>query len=186
MTLRKTTQASREQELVARIVAGDKEAEELLFAEQELTAKVELVVRTNTKAPREDQHDLIAEILSVILVLLRQGKLDFSRGNIGSFCYGVARNKIREYYRTRSASRTDASANLETFPVEDKNEEKQHLHEQMANLTRQLDRKYQQIIILRYYEELSIEEISDQLQLTVKQVYNQLNYAIKQLRGKVK
>ncbi len=184
MTPRKI-QATREQELVSRILAGDSEAEEVLFTEFEIPAKVEMVVRMNTKASREDQHDLVADILGVILVLLRQGKLDFNRGNLGSFCYGVARNKIREFYRSKSTSRTDASAEMHTVPFEDTAAQNKELREQLAALTRQLDRKYQRIIILRYYEELSIEDIASQLELTVKQVYNQLNYAIKQLRDRV-
>lgn len=58
---------------------------------------------------------------------------------------------------------------------------KEHLETALA----QIDQKYQSVIVLRYFEERSYEEISDILRLPVKTVGTLLHRAKKQLQDKV-
>ncbi len=58
---------------------------------------------------------------------------------------------------------------------------KEHLEEALARI----DKKYQAVIVLRYFEERTYDEISDILRLPVKTVGTLLHRAKKQLQDKV-
>lgn len=180
------TKMNSEAVLVRRIAAGDEDAERELFQRFHLIEKVSLIVRARIQTGHDTHQDLVGEIISLILELLRAGKYDPARGSLGSYLSGVSRNKIYEYLRRQKKTpiRNDIEPDQLGQPVEQRDgSDNKELRERFARITHQLDPKFRQVIILRYYHELSVEEIGDQLQLTVKQVYNRLNYAIRLLRA---
>lgn len=54
--------------------------------------------------------------------------------------------------------------------------------ETLTALIRSLEPKYREVIILHYYEELSVPEIAEQLGVTPKTVYNRMNKAYDMIR----
>lgn len=56
--------------------------------------------------------------------------------------------------------------------------------ERLVELIRSLAPKYREVIILHYYEEMSVPEIAEQLGVTAKTVYNRMNKAYDLIREK--
>lgn len=58
--------------------------------------------------------------------------------------------------------------------------------EKIKNALSKLDEKYREVILMRIYEEQSIEEISNQLGIEKKRVSERINYAFKLLLKELK
>ncbi len=140
------------------------------------------MVRARVQASREDQNDLINEVLMSILGNLRRGMFDPEKGQLGSYLWGIARNKIRDFFK-RVAQDRQHDAIAEDLPDFHPDPfERQQKRRQLHNALQKLDEKYRIVLTLRYQEELEIEDIAGQLGLTHTQVYNQIHYGLRLLR----
>ena len=77
--------------------------------------------------------------------------------------YRIARNALVDFFRHKS---TRQECTLDTLEIEDTNNaiekiEVHHEAEYVIRVLKKMKREYQEIILLRYVEELSIAEISD-------------------------
>ena len=176
-----------ENELINRIRSGDRSAEIELLEHFEVLKRIQIIVRTRLTATADDHQDLVSEILMAVLINIRDGKFDADRGKLCTYIWGIARNKIRDFLKPKAARHRqsipldDHHVRVQAFSLE-----KQEDMEILRSIVSGLDRKYQQIITMRYYDELSILEIAEQLELTSSQVYNRIHYALGLIREKTK
>jgi len=174
-----------ESDLLYRIKCGDHSAERELFKRYSVMERVETMVHTRVHAPLSDRRDLIGDILFSILISLRKGHFDPQRGEIGSYIWGIARNKIRDYLKPGYGRQTFTIIE-EILLDEQDNSFQEERRDRLKAALKKLDQKYRQVIFMRYYEEMKINEIARKLQLEPPQVYNRIHYAISLIREIIK
>ena len=175
-----------ERHLIQRISGGDRDAEVELFERYQLLGRVQEMVYCRTQLPLEDQRDIIAEALLAITVNLRAGKYNPDKAPLGSYVWGVARNKIRDSIRKRTRKFSEVELNEQVLEMNEKRptqgDDLQTIHRGIS----QLDQKYQSIIVLRYLESRTIREIAEIVAITETQVRNRLAYGLRLLKNYIK
>lgn len=169
--------------LLQKISAGDTAAEQELLSRYEVLQKIDMMVHVRLNAPPEDKKDLVNTILLDVLISLRSGKYHPDKGDFPAYLWGITRNKIRDYWE-KNSKQIPQVGGLEEEIIDGSRpaHELQELKNEFRAIFKTLEWKYRQILLLRYYEDLSTEEIGDQLGLARDQVYNRLHYALKLLR----
>ena len=176
-----------DKELVRRIRAGDQESEKELF--KRFNAKIINLVSLNLGKSSQHWEDVVAETQFAVLVSLREGKYDPEKGvSLSSYIYGIAMNKIRDFYKfAKKETMVSSETHVETLKInirENTELEQEELRQLLREAMNQLKRKYKEVLYLRYYEELSIGEISERLKLPPRRVSERIHYALKLLRKK--
>ncbi|HAV01921.1 MAG TPA: RNA polymerase subunit sigma-24 [Chryseobacterium sp.] len=120
------------------------------------------------------QDEYVADELTVSVFSKILGKLDLYDPNFQfkTWMLTIAQNSIIDYWRRRARENEDSTANFDDF--------KNHLalspeelliseedQRQILNIIETLDAKYQEIIHLRFFEEKSIKEVAEELDITV-------------------
>jgi len=173
-------------QLIEKIANGDKDAESLLF--EQFDEKIELIVRArlNHNVSPDDVKDIAADIKAALLEALRNGKFDPSKNcKLSTYIAGITQKQIALYFRKAKRNREfpqdDAHENVDDMPltldVLISVEEQKQLRKKLARL----NSKYRQVLLLRYYEGKSIDEICNILVLEKKQVIDRLHYSLKKL-----
>ena len=109
--------------------------------------------------------------------------------NIQAFLYGVARNLIADHYRVQG--RIKIVSVEATFDVEDEQEDLQEQAnigsdmEMIKKALSDLKDDYQDLIIWRYLDELTIPEISEITKKSEENVRVGIHRALKSLKGKL-
>ena len=173
---------------------------EKIRTNMDTASEEKLIVRYNTRIIRQVRHklgasnqdweDLVSEIKMAVLISLREGKFDVSKGTpLGSYIYGVTINKLKDYFKlykqqkqTTSDLEPDSLINLDI----ETNLEKKELHDILIKILSSLEIKFQEVLYLRFYEGLSISKISKKIDLPPKRVSERIHYALKLLRKKCK
>lgn len=172
--------------LLRRIQSGDPEAEQELFVKGNLLEKISMMVRHRIQDPPEAQQELVSDIVMSLLLSLRKGMFDPEKGSLGTYAYGVARNKIRNYYRPSVSNKRQGTTLMENHLIfEDNRLEEAEITRAMERVLKNLAPRYREVIILRYYEELSINEIARRIHLTPKQVYSRIHYGLELIRAEI-
>jgi RNA polymerase sigma-70 factor, ECF subfamily len=173
-------------DLAERIFHGDQSAEQELFLD--FGDKIAFIVQTRLGINNQDLEDICSEIKTAILIKLREGIYKPDKGSLSAYIYGIALNKIKDYYKSEKKRKNLFHSQIQEeipIPDEDKTElEKQELQFIMRTIISSLKKKYKEVIYLRYYEGLSIPEIADQLQIEPRRVSERIHYAIKLLQKK--
>jgi RNA polymerase sigma-70 factor (ECF subfamily) len=165
-----------------------------LRAEEELLnffdERIRFIVLSRLNQYIEEIDDVVQDIKMAVIISLRKGNFSNNKDGVtlGGYVYGITMNKISDYLKKlykEKQIKADIADN-EVHPLTDtefieKDEIKEHLKKAITNLKH----KYKEIIYLRYYEELSIQEISNQLNLPARRVSERINYAIKLLKKEV-
>ncbi|MFQ5629918.1 MAG: RNA polymerase sigma factor [bacterium] len=173
-------------QLVARIQAGDTAAEHELFVKYKDTIFWKICRGLNCDI--ENIHDIAADAYLAILQGLR--KRSFNPENwpsLEAFVWGVVNNKIRDWLK-RSKKETryfvnepvsdDMASASEEYLLENK-----ELRNILRTLLKNLDEKYKEALELRYFQELSVQEISKKIGIAPRRVSERLNYALKLMRN---
>lgn len=180
-----------EKSLIEKIVSGDTDAENRLFLH--FKERIEFLVRARlrNKISSDDQKDILSEARQAILLSLRKGGFDPAKGKpLEAYVAGIVSNVVALYFRnltkTNSTEDIDKHQKLESFtnPLIDilDNEKKEIIRSALASL----DNKYKEVIMLRIYEEQSIEEISTIVGIDKRRVSERINYALKLLLKELK
>lgn len=132
---------------------------------------------------KEEAEDLTSEVfLKAWDYLISEGK---EVGNFTGFIFQIARNKVIDFYRTRARKQETALDPELEISMVDKNFEQvaanQEL-EKLLNIIKQLKQEYQEIVLLRYVEEMSISEIARILEKSSLNVRVTLHRAGKKLK----
>ena len=172
-----------DRDLVERIRAGETKAETALF--QRYGPLIARKVSFDLGAGNADWRDVAADAQLALLISLRQGKFDVNRGtSLGSYIYGITINKIRDYFKTQKTRPliTESLPECIVSAAETFDSEKREMKSQLKALLGKLKMKYKEVLYLRYYEELSIAEISERIDLPPRRISERIHYAIKLLR----
>lgn len=171
--------------LIEAIRKRDPEAEKELF--RVFTPRILSKVHYTLGTHNQDCRDLVSDIQISMLMSLRKGRFNTDKGiSLGSYVYGITRNKLKDYFHDRKKKNVSADPSvLDCSGIEDDHEfERDELHQMLRQLLKKLKFKYQEVLYLRYYEEYSVREISEQLNLPPRRVSERLHYALKLLRKK--
>jgi RNA polymerase sigma-70 factor (ECF subfamily) len=171
-----------ERQLLERIYRGDPQAE------SELVRQFDYVIRRKIEsciqADKDRIHDILAEVHLAIIQSIRQKKFRMENGcSLGAYIYGITRNKISDFYKERKRHQ-----NTEIVPqylmdtIRDLELERKELAFVLRKELEKLQPKYKKILYLRYFKELSITEICEQLDLSPRRVSERIHYAVKLLR----
>ncbi len=155
------------------------------FREERVLEKVTRIVCFQVTGSCEDREDLIAEIVKVLLLNLNRGFYIPEKATFNAYLRGIVRHKISDYFRRKKfASFSEAHE-----PAYEGRSEKLLLlaeeKQQLRKSIQKLDRKYQSVIILRYFHQSGIAEIAEQLNIDERMVYNRIHYGLRKLRDYV-
>jgi len=174
--------------LILRIQGStDPAAEAQLFALYDLPIKRKIFYHLGTENP--DSLDLIGDIRMAILMALRQGNFDVNKGfPLGSYIYGIVRNHLNDYFRKGKRIITttlDSCQNLSSSSLEI-DLEKKELYDEIKKYLSGLEIKLQEVLYLKFFEGLSIPEISKKIKLPPQKVSERIHYALRILKKKCK
>ncbi|HQU71138.1 MAG TPA: RNA polymerase sigma factor [Calditrichia bacterium] len=168
--------------LLERIQSGDREAEADLFHQGRILDRIRGMCYAKLSGAGIDAEDVAADIALQFIACLREGRYQPERARLGSFLYGISRNKLREYYRGRHRLHTSLQNEPGVSPNPTEKLEEGEVLRQVRHALLKLDNQYQQVIILRYFQEMAIPDIAAELGLTPTQVYNRIHYGLRLLR----
>jgi len=143
-------------------------------------------IRLKKQISSEDQQDIISEIQHAILISLRKGSYKPDLGKpLEAYIAGIASNIIGQYFRKLSKEKTTADLDHLHNVADDGNNLSEIINEERKEKIRSylklLKPKYAEVLYMRFYENKSIEEISDNLGIEKRRVSERLNYAFKLL-----
>ena len=175
-----------EKTIITRITAGDSEAENYFFSHFRERIQFLVRVRSRGNIPAQDQEDIVSEIQQAILINLRKGGFDTERGKpLEAYIAGISSNIVAQYFRNLKREKNNVDIDLQHH-IENPgnilsdliNEERR---EKLRNYLQRLKQKYKEVLVLRIYENKSIDEIAKQLNLDRRRVSERINYAFKLL-----
>lgn len=173
-----------ENELISRIQTGDIRAEQELLTHFHI--RIARKVRIDLGTANEDWKDIVNEVQLALIESLRKGRFDVHKGTpLGSYVFGITVNKIRDYFKTRKKLSNFSSDLLQerNLIYEEKSSfEAQELRKTLRKLLAGLKVKYKEVLYLRYYQEYTVSEISQMINIPPRRVSERINYALKLLR----
>lgn len=180
-----------EKSLIEKIVLGDSEAENRLFLH--FKERIEFLVRARlrNKVSSDDQKDILSEAKQAILLSLRKGGFDPAKGKpFEAYIAGIVSNVVAMHFRNLKKQNPSEDIDKHRSVKDPHNPLDDVLtverKEKIKNALSKLDEKYREIILMRIYEEQSIEEISYQLGIEKRRVSERINYAFKLLLKELK
>jgi RNA polymerase sigma-70 factor (ECF subfamily) len=180
-----------EKSLTDNIVAGDIDAENRLFLH--FKERIEFLVRARlrNKVSSDDQQDIISEAKQAILLSIRKGGFDHSRGKpLEAYIAGIVSNVVAMYFRNLTKEKPTADIDSYHLIESPNNPLKEVLDSEKKEKLRlalsKLDNKYQEVLLLRVYDELSIEEIANKIGVEKRRVSERINYAFKLILKELK
>ncbi len=130
---------------------------------------------------RELAADLVQDTFMRAWNTLQKGK---KVSNLKAFLYQVAKNAIIDYYRKKKTSSLDILLE-EGFDESGGNSQEEysnkHEAQQLMEYVYELDDSYKEILLLRYVEDFSIEEIAEHIGEEKNNVSVRIHRALKKL-----
>jgi RNA polymerase sigma-70 factor (ECF subfamily) len=176
----------KEKELVTAIVNGNQDAEKT-FVEYYFK-KIKLIVDVRLRN-REDKQEIIDDILIAAIIKIREQKyIAGENSSLTKYVHGIARNIINQYYKD-FYSRTDKEIRVEQVIYEnlekkdygkiiyEEQEELEYKKKIWAEAISKLKQKYRKVIYLRFYENMSIGEISEIMEISPQKVSDYIKYS---------
>ena len=174
----------KEIDLVKKIQSGNSDAENELFSRFDV--RIARKVRYSLGAANADWEDIVSEIQLALLDSLRKGKFDLNKStSLGCYVYGITMNKVRDYFKLQKRQgvmTTNPPPENELSAEQEYEFENREMRDMLRTLLGKLKLKYKEVLYLRYYEEFSINQISQQIKLPPRRVSERINYALKLLR----
>lgn len=170
---------------VVRVALDDKEAFGVLIVRYE--AKLSRYLTRLGIRTKEDREDLLQDIF--IKVYRNLNGFDQSL-SFSSWIYRIAHNECMSWYRKKNARPEGHMIDegevvlLNTKSILDANTESEQrlTAEEVSRALAALERKYADVIVLRYFEHKEYQEISDILKIPVGSVATLLHRAKKRLK----
>lgn len=138
-------------------------------------------------------HNATQEIVQdVFLAAVKSAKNFRNRSKVYTWLYSIANKKIADYYRRKKRSdKLQISTDIDIETTEDKSflstEPAESIEDQEV-IKQAMDRlpvHYKQVLILKYIEEMSVDEIGEALNRTPKSVEGILSRARKELKAAI-
>jgi len=150
-----------------------------------------LYVMRRSHATREDVEDIVQK--SFIKMYRNLNDFDYTL-KFSSWAYRITHNELIDWYRKQKTKPQfvtgDDDIDIFASIASDINIEKTALQKELAleikTIIQTLDEKYQEVVLLRFFEEKSYEEISDILRIPEGTVAIRLSRAKKILQEKLR
>lgn len=167
-----------DRELVTRALGGDDRAFEYLFNRYRDAIRNLFVQRLGGS---NDADDLLQETFIKVYINLHRYRPDYT---FGQWVYTIARNTFIDYVRRRQEDlpideRFTAPASSAPTPEESYINLQQRT--QIEHYLERLTPRYRQLIVMRFFEEYSYEEIATKLSLPLGTVKTQIHRAREQM-----
>jgi len=133
---------------------------------------------------RDVAEDLSSEVFLRFWKQLNSSRID----NDKAFLYGIARNVIADHYRKRHAPLVPLEGNVLNIAADPYLADMAAISSDMDQVRKalsELNDEYQNLVIWRYLEELSISEIAQIEEKSEESVRVQLHRALNQLRDRL-
>jgi RNA polymerase sigma-70 factor (ECF subfamily) len=152
--------------------------------------KFKSYIRRLTNCSEEEQEDLLQDIFIKIYRYLNNFNQDLK---FSSWAYRIAHNEIISSYRKRQrrpicnfGEENDFELlNLASDVDIEKEIDRDHLKKIIFSILDNLDAKYKDVLVLKYFEEKDYQEISDILKKPMGTVATLLNRAKKEFRNEL-
>lgn len=108
------------------------------------------------------------------------------RGNFRAFLYRIAANTCTDMRRKKSTEELSLNEWESDFPYEEEGFQTVQDNLQLRQLVRNLPGKLQEIILLRFGQDLTLREISEITDIPLRTVQSRLRSAMKQLKKELK
>lgn len=174
--------------LVSMYLKGDNVAFDVLLKRYENKVFTYLVYAVRSQ---EVAEDLFQDAFMRIITTLRQKRYT-ENGKFGSWVMRIAHNLVIDYYRQAKGelvvSNDESEFDLlnDCAVVMDDNIEKQLVHKQTLNevktLVAMLPENQREIVLLRFYQELSFKEIAEATGVSINTALGRMRYAIINMR----
>lgn len=171
----------KDSDLINGIISGDQACERILL--EKYDEKIRFIVYSRLSKYRSYATDLIQEIKVSVLISIRKGNFRCeSELSLGAYIYGISMNKISDFVKkvTRDSEfqdnqiRFSEKSYFDKYEVEEK-ENKEIIRKALKNLKS----KYQEVLYMKFFEELSVREISEKLKTPPRRISERINYALK-------
>ncbi len=128
---------------------------------------------------REDAEDLAGDIVVKII-----RSLDRQKGNFHAWMYRIARNAVIDFYRRRGVRREVSLADVHDEPVDERSRigDEVLTQDKLRQGLKELTAEQQEVIVLRFIEGYSIEEVATRMKKSIGAVKLLQYRAIRALR----
>lgn len=131
---------------------------------------------------REDAEDLMQDVFTSCYKA--QERFDSTKCSEVAWLFIIAKNKLKNYYRDKKNTVSLDAIDIEQKDTKDYMEQAVHVmhcREVAAKAIKRLDERSQKIILLRFFEEKSHDEIAEIMNLTTGNVRVIQSRALKQM-----
>ncbi len=184
----KTLNAATDEMLVDMYIKGNDNAFDVLMKRYE--SKVYSYIYYSVKN-QEMAEDLFQEVFMKIIVRLRSGKYQ-ENGKFYAWVMRVAHNLIIDTFRKETDEKIISNDETEqdlfndpSLAVND-NREQEMIQEQMVcdikELIAKLPENQRQVLLMRYYEDMSFKEIAQQTNCSINTALGRMRYALINLK----
>lgn len=135
---------------------------------------------------REEAEDLTSDVFHSALRSLP--KFNLEKGSFLAWLYTIAHNKVIDYYKKSSKkdlNLADFESQLESPDLSSKEHNREYLRVQVAQVLGELRPRYQQIISLKFFSELTLGEIAKIMNCKAENVSVLLFRALKRFEEKL-
>ena len=163
--------------LIQQFVQGNQQAFDMLYHRY-----VKMVYnRVRYVTPETDVEDVTQE---VFIAMLRSLPSFRAEAKLSTWLRTLTNNKVAEYYRKRSRKKDDMQVNLEYAERSSNHSNDDPLEDRVTvrHALSRIPRPYREVILLRYAEEMSFNEIADYLNKNVEATKSLHRRAISSLK----
>lgn len=137
---------------------------------------------------QEIAEDLTSEVFLKAFEIFKKGEKEIK--NERAFLYQIARNLVIDFYRDRARFKIIPTSDCKEIMDENQNlEQKIFLDSEIEKIREtisSLKNEYQDVILLRYVDDLKIPEIAEILKKSEQNIRVLLHRALKSLREKIR
>ncbi len=175
-----------EKSLTDKIVSGDTDAENHLFLHFKERIEFLVRVRLRSKVSYDDQKDILSEARQAILFSLRKGGFDSTKGKpLEAYIAGIVSNVVALHFRKLKKEKQTDDIDSHHNVSSGSNQLSEILDEEKKEKVRlclsRIKDKYKEVLVMRIYEDKSIDDISVHLGIEKRRVSERINYAFKLL-----
>jgi len=164
-------------ELIELSKQGDEQAFRLLYEHLNNNLFAFIVARTNS---REGAKDVLQDVFVDLWRACQRFRYKSDK-QFYAFVFTIARRRLIKYYRA-----SQASVELSDQQTLDNYEEQVEYFPQLNEAVSGLNKKYQDVINLRYWSQMSFVEIADWLDITANTAKVRHHRALKHLQSLIK
>lgn len=167
-----------------RIQDGDSAAEQELFRRYKDAIFWKICRRLKTDP--ENIKDVAGEVYLALVEGLRKPSFQPEEWeSLEAYIWGVANNKIRDWFKNEKRKNQifagDPPEEIAAF-ADEYLLEAEELENLLRTCLETLEPKFKEVLDLRYFNELSVQEISARLGIPTRRVSERIHYALKLLR----